>query len=465
MAEQAAAAARNPGATPARSKAEQGLIDILAGASDQLPGTGWVKRVRADAAALFGRTGLPTWRNEAWRYTNLRQHLQDTYALALEDAASVELSALEAALGPLAALDADRLVLVDGRYRPELSRTTGLADAAEFMPLAPLLAKAPSWLESKFAPGRLAATDSVTALNTALMSDGILVKIKPDTTLPRPLLVVMLRAATTPTLTATRNIIAMEHGARATIIEVHIALHRAAESGIVNSLTDLEVADTVHLAHVKLTDERARATLLSHWGVRIGTNATYRAYHLTLGNGGLTRHGLAALLSGNGGSIDVSGAFLGSAASHIDTTLLIDHEAPACTSRELFKGVLADRARGIFQGKVIVRPGAQKSDGKQMAQALLLSPDAEFDSKPELEIFADDVACGHGSTSAEIDEEQVFYLRARGIPEAEARAMLTRAFVVETLDKVEDEALRASLAATMDAWLDQKAAAVAGKRA
>ena len=143
--------------------------------------------------------------------------------------------------------------------------------------------------------------------------------------------------------------------------------------------------------------------------------------------------------------MDISGAFLGRGTEHIDTTLVVDHAVPGCESRELFKGVLADRARGVFQGKVIVRPDAQKTDGKQMAQVLMLSEDAEFDSKPELEIHADDVVCGHGSTAAEIDADLMFYLRARGIPSDVARAMLIESFIGEAIDKVEDEALRDAL--------------------
>src|SRR5690606_8282641 len=143
---------------------------------------------------------------------------------------------------------------------------------------------------------------------------------------------------------------------------------------------------------------------------------------------------------GEGSKLDCSGAFLAANSEHIDTTLVVDHAVPRCESRELYKGVLDGRGRGIFQGKVIVRPGAQKTDGKQMAQALMLSPHAEFDSKPELEIYADDVICGHGSTSAEIDPEHIFYFRSRGIPEPEARALLIEAFVGEAIEKVEDEA-------------------------
>ena len=152
-----------------------------------------------------------------------------------------------------------------------------------------------------------------------------------------------------------------------------------------------------------------------------------------------------ATFKGEGAKLDISGLFLGRGTEHIDTTLVVDHAVPGCESRELFKGVLADRARGVFQGKVIVRPDAQKTDGKQMAQALMLSEDAEFDSKPELEIYADDVVCGHGSTAAEIDEDMLFYLRSRGIPLEEARALLIESFIGEAIDKVEDERLREAL--------------------
>jgi len=158
------------------------------------------------------------------------------------------------------------------------------------------------------------------------------------------------------------------------------------------------------------------------------------------------RNNLFVTFKGEGAKLDISGAFLGRGAEHVDTTLVVDHAVPGCESRELFKGVLADKAHGVFQGKVIVRPDAQKSDGKQMAQVLMLSQDAEFDSKPELEIHADDVVCGHGSTAAEIDEDLLFYMRSRGIPTAEARALLIESFIVEAIDKVGDERVRAALA-------------------
>jgi Fe-S cluster assembly protein SufD len=172
--------------------------------------------------------------------------------------------------------------------------------------------------------------------------------------------------------------------------------------------------------------------------------------------GALLRNELAIVFKGKRAKLDVSGAMLGAGSQHLDTTLFVDHEAPGGVSRELFKSVLDGRARAVFQGKIIVRPNAQKTDGKQMAQALMLSPEAEFDSKPELEIYADDVACGHGSTCAEIDPDLIFYCRTRGIPEKEARALLVRSFIAEAVDKVEDEGVREALMAMADGWLQQR---------
>ena len=191
---------------------------------------------------------------------------------------------------------------------------------------------------------------------------------------------------------------------------------------------------------------------LANWLVDVGANADYRGFQFTSGVT-LARNGLAVTFKGEDAKIDLSGVFLARKTQHVDTTLVVDHAVPACLSRELFKGVLEDEARGIFQGKVIVRPDAQKTDGKQMAQVLMLSPNAEFDSKPELEIYADDVVCGHGSTSADLDEDLLFYCRSRGIPEAEARALLIESFVGEALAKIEREDVREALTEWRGGWL------------
>ena len=206
------------------------------------------------------------------------------------------------------------------------------------------------------------------------------------------------------------------------------------------------------VTHVKAVTDGGRTTHLANWAVKLGAATHYRGFQLTSGLA-LARNQIAVTFAGEGSSIDLSGAFLGRGGDHIDTTMTIDHAVPHCTSRELFTGVLDGHARGIFQGKVIVRPDAQKTDGKQMARVMMLSPDAEFDSKPELEIHADDVVCGHGSTVAQIDEDLLFYCRARGIPLEEAKALLVQSFIGEAIAKVEHEGVRDCLVSTANAWL------------
>jgi Fe-S cluster assembly protein SufD len=233
---------------------------------------------------------------------------------------------------------------------------------------------------------------------------------------------------------------------------VHVALPGASDAGLSNVSTTVDIGDDASLTHVKLVAERDQGVHLATLRARLGAHAIYRPFQMSIG-GRITRNDIEVAYGGEGGNLDLSGAFLGRGETHIDTTLVVDHAVPRCQSRELFKGVLDGHAKGVFQGKIIVRPNAQKTDGKQMAQALMLSPDAEFDSKPELEIYADDVVCGHGSTAAEIDEDLLFYCRSRGIPLETARALLVESFIGEAIERIEHEAIRSALAERALGWL------------
>ena len=433
--------------------AERGFQEAFAKQACELPGKDWVARVRTDAMRSFTLRGLPTRRIEAFKYTDLRERLKEVYPAATAQAASAVTTAqIDAALGPLAALDAYRLVFVNGAFRADLSKSDGLAVAAEFMPLAPLLAKAPAWLEGKFAPGRLGEETALVSLNSAFMSDGLMLKIKPGQGPDKPVLVISARSGAEPWAITNRHILAMEPGAQLTLIEAHVKLAGAAPRGLTNTLTDVTVADGAKLAHIKCGLDGAGASHVSNWVAKVGANALYRGFQLTAGTA-LARNDIAVEMSGEGSTLDMSGAFLGRGTSHVDTTLVVDHKVPGCESRELFKGVLDDRARGVFQGKIVVRPGADKTDGKMMARALMLSEEAEFDSKPELEIYADDVVCGHGTTAAELDRDLLFYCTSRGIPEPEARGLLIEAFIGDAIDKVEHEALREALMDVARGWL------------
>jgi Fe-S cluster assembly protein SufD len=423
-----------------KTKAEQALSQGFEAVASRLPGGGAVAEARKRAIGTFSALGLPHRRIEQWKYTDLRSALKEALPPAAGERAEVTAQEIDAALEGLARLDAVRVVFVDGLYRPELSSSDGVSGLEVSSLGAALAQSAGGEVHSRaVAPGQ----EAVIALNTAFMTDGAVVHIAKSTEPGRPLLLVFAAASPQGRLVTTRNRIELGACARATVIEAHVALEGAA-GGQVNALSEVVLAEGARLVHAKCTLAGGRASHLGTWMATLGRGSAYRAFQLTAATG-LVRNGIFALFEGEGAKLDISGAFLGRGAEHIDTTLVVDHAVPGGESRELFKGVLADRARGVFQGKVIVRPDAQKTDGKQMAQALLLSPDAEFDSKPELEIFADDVVCGHGSTSAEIDENLLFYMLSRGIPRSEARALLIESFIGEAIDKVEDERLREAL--------------------
>ena len=440
------------------TKAEQALIAEFAAMAPLLPGDAGVGAARRAALDRFVDAGLPHRRIEAWKYTDLRSSLKDVLAAAAPGPRSLDAASLARALGPLTGLDVLRLVFVDG----VALGAGGLAAAEAGCHIGPLSAAIGKpgyeWLTANLAGTPLAPgapADTVADLNTAFVTDGALLRVEAGTRLARPIHLAFVSTGATAQRVTTRNLIKVEAGAEVTIVESHIGLGEAARQTV--SATHIDVGPGGAAAHIRHLAGGAGDVHLGTLRATLAADARFHAFQLTAG-AGLARNETHIGFTGPDAKLDISGVFLGRGADHIDTTLVVDHTTTGCESRELFKGVLDGRARGVFQGKVIVRPQAQKTDGKQMAQALMLSEDAEFDSKPELEIYADDVACGHGTTAAEIDPAMVFYLRSRGIPQEAARAMLIESFVGEAIEKVENEALRAALMEIAVQWLKSQAA-------
>ncbi len=437
-----------------RTKAEQAYLDLFEAAGNALPGARdpFVSGLRAKAIQTYGRLGLPHRRIEAWKYTDLRARLSDVNPLMKADGAAVSEVALSQALGAeIASLPAYRLVIAEGDLRADLSDIAGLKSAGvEAVSLAQALEKPPVWLKKTLAQVNPGTDDATVALNTALMTGGIALRIGEGLTLDKPIHLVQLDGLGDPASIFTRNVVVLEPGSSATVLESFGSLGLPGLQR--NAVTELKLGAKSAVKHVKVQRDGNDALHLSTWFVELGADARYDAFQFSTG-AALARNQIYLRFAGEGGATDLSGAFLLHDRQHCDTTLLVEHRVPHCTSRELFKGVLDGESRGVFQGKIIVSPGAQKTDGKQMAGALLLSETAEFDSKPELEIFADDVVCGHGSTSGQIDEDLLFYLEARGIPEQAARALLIQAFVGEALERIGDEALHDALVKASAAWL------------
>ena len=445
-----------------KTKAEQSLFECFETVATRLPGGKAVAEVRREAIQLFEAKGLPHRRLEAWKYTDLRAVLKDVSPPSVGDATKITIGDVIVAMGPLGSLDAYRLTFVNGAFRPELSNVKG-ATGLDVKALSAALAEAPDKVAEGLTRLAAPADDMLITLNTAYMTDGAVVRVAPGQTLVKPLLLIFVRAGGETRMTATRNVISVGEGANATIVEAFTTLPGAASSSQCNTVTETIVSADAKINHIKCAIETGAVTHLASSIVSLASQASYRGFQLTAGPL-LARNQIFATYTGEGASLDLSGAFLGRGRDHIDTTLIVDHAVAGCQSRELYKGVLDGEAKGVFQGKIIVRPNAQKTDGKQMAQVLMLSPDAEFDSKPELEIYADDVACGHGSTSAELDADQLFYCQARGIPEAEARALLTEAFVGEAIEKIEHEAVRKALIVMARGWLKGERAEIRARR-
>jgi Fe-S cluster assembly protein SufD len=397
----------------------------------RLPGD---SALRAAAAAAFRVSGLPGGtqqrRIEAWKYTSLR-----SVAEARFRGEAVPRHEAETILAGLPLLDAPRVVFVDGVLRGDLSvmPAAGFARFAEQPDFGTL-----SW------PDR----EPMVALNTMLAADGAALHVPAG---HDGGMVQLVSVATGDADLHPRHSIRLGKGARLTLVEI------SAGQGtyLLNTVAEIHVAPGAHLTHVRLQDEAATAFHVSTTYADIEADATYDSFTLNLG-ARLSRTEVRAQLTGAGAIVHLNAAQILAGSQHADFTSVVGHTAPKCVSRQTVKNVLAGRSRGVFQGKIEVARDAQKTDGYQMNQALLLSPDAEIDCKPELEIFADDVKCSHGATVGELDAEQLFYLRSRGIPDAEARSILVRAFLAEALDAVADDAIRAVLETAVERWWERQ---------
>ena len=429
-----------------KTAAETGLAEAYAQARAALPGGATVAEQRAAAFDLFAREGLPHRRVEDWKYTDLRALMREAKPLASPPDAAAKARAKSA--GQIGDVECRRLVLVDGAFVAELSDLAALEAGLTVQSLAAALADDDAGLLAHL--GKLAPVgDVAVALNTALMGDGAVIRIGAGATIERPLHLVHV-ASQQPAASFVRSLVVVERGARVMLIQSHEGPARSDYQ--INAALELFVADDAHVDHVRIIDEGADALHVSTLAAAVGARARFNAFTFTSG-GAVIRNQLFMTFDGAGSTANIRGATLIKGRQHADTTLLASHAARGCQSREVFKSVLDDEAHGVFQGRIVVRPHAQETDAKMMTRALLLSERAEADNKPELEIFADDVQCGHGATAGALDAELKFYLMARGIPAAEAEALLIQAFVGEAIEGIEHAGLREALMDRVAAWL------------
>ncbi len=430
-----------------KTAAETALAHAYSQARERLPGNGAITAQREAAFDLFAKEGLPHRRVEDWKYTDLRALMREAKPLASPPDATAKARA-KAAGKLLSDVEARRLVFVDGAFAPELSDVVGLERGLTVRSLGAALADADPVLGSHL--GRLAPPNDVAvALNTAFMGDGAMIRITAGSTVARPIHLLFV-ASEKPAAMFMRSLVVVEQGARAMLIESHEG--PGGSDYQVNAALELFVGDEAHVDHVKIIGEGSDALHVSTLAASIGARARFNSFTFTAG-GAVVRNQLFLKFDGEDTVAGIRGATLIKGHQHADTTLVANHIARNCQSREVFKTVLDDEAHGVFQGRIIVRQGAQKTDAKMMTRALLLSDRAEAVNKPELEIFADDVQCGHGATAGALDEELKFYLMARGIPEAEAEALLIQAFLGEAVEGIEHAGLREALMESVAVWL------------
>jgi Fe-S cluster assembly protein SufD len=430
-----------------KTAAETALADAFDRARARLPGDGAVAARRQAAFDLFARQGLPHRRLEEWKYTDLRALMHEAKPLASPPDAAAKARARSAG-SVVGDLEARRLVFVDGAFVPDLSDLRDLERGLAIGSLAGALAGGDAEVAARL--GKLAAADDVAvALNTAFMGDGAVIRIAAGATIERPLHLVFAAAAK-PAASFVRSLVTVAPGARVMLIESYEGPDGSDYQ--INSALELSVGDRAHVDHVKIIGEGAGALHVSTLAAAIGARSHLNAFTFTTG-GAVVRNQLYLNFDGAEAVAGIRGTTMVRGRQHADTTVFANHIAPGCQSRELFKAVLDGEAHGVFQGRIVVRPGAQKTDAKMMTRALLLSQSAQATNKPELEIFADDVQCGHGATAGALDEDLKFYLMARGIPAAEAEALLIEAFLGEAVEGIEHAGLREALIERVAAWL------------
>ena len=401
------------------------------GLRERLPGD---HAARDAAAAAFAKAGLPDRRNDAWHYTSLRALGETSFQEPLTEVSSAPI------LGPIP--DLPRLVLVDGRYQPDLSTPPDGVAVTSF-------ADRPQ-LGAELGEGR---PMPMVALNAMLAEDGLQIEVAEGVDAGALVLLSLAPYGHRPIDFHPRHAIRLAPGAKLTVLEIA----RGEGTYLHNAFAEIEVAADAALTHVRLQQEGAEAFHVSTTFATIAGGGTYDAFVLTLG-AKLARTEIHARLAAPNAAVHLNGAQLLAGSQHGDITTVVAHDAPNCASRQTVKNVLDGRARGVFQGRIEVARAAQKTDGYQMNQALLLSPTAEIDCKPQLEIYADDVKCSHGATVGELDADQLFYMRSRGVPEEAARAILVRAFLTEAMEAVQDETIRAVLEQAIESWWERQPA-------
>ena len=402
----------------------------------------WVRVERKAGISHFVELGFPTLQDEDWRFTNVAPIAKLPFKPVLEPTRD-GVTAHALACFTFAELAGSKLVFVDGHFAPEFSSTAKLPEGVKVTNLVEAIAKEPAQVEQHLFRYARSDASAFTALNTAFFKDGAFIYVPAGQTVPEPIQLLYVSTAKEDGTTAhVRNLIVAERGSQVTIVESYVSLNDAAY--FTNSVTELVAGDNAVVEHLKLQDESQRAFHIAAVAAHFDRASNVVTHSIALG-AKLSRTNIHAHLAGEGLECILNGLYLTRGEQLADHYMVVEHAQPHCASHEYFNGILADKSKGVFHGRILVRPGAQKTDAKQTNKNLLLSDDATADTKPQLEIYADDVKCTHGATIGQLNDESIFYLRTRCIGLETARRMLIHAFAGEIIDRVRCQPVRAEL--------------------
>jgi Fe-S cluster assembly protein SufD len=408
-------------------------LDAFTAFSKRAPGhkLPWLRKLREDAFARFCEVGFPTTHDEDWRFTNVSAIAKTQFSLPVETKSSLSKADLKAWRVEGSAA---QLVFVDGRFSHELSTLDGLPAGVELSGLNDQIVNNPNAIESHIGRYLVTQRDPFCALNTAFLEDGAYVRVHRGKVLEGPVhLLFVSTASEAPAMSHPRNLLVFEDESQGTVIEEYVSI--GGGSILSNSATELVAGENATVSHYMIEREHRKAFNISTLRIQQGRSANVASHSLLIG-GGLVRNNVHPVLAGEGGECLINGLFVGEGRQHLDNYMYVEHAKPHCSSRQFYNGILDGHAHGVFHGRIVVHKDAQKTDAKQTNRNLLLSDDAQIDTKPQLEIYADDVKCTHGATIGQIEDNALFYLQSRGIDELSARRLLLLAFASECLDRM-----------------------------
>jgi Fe-S cluster assembly protein SufD len=416
----------------------------------------WLKSLRQEAFARFSETGFPTTHDEDWRFTNVTAVTNTAFELAGAETVSKE------QLEPFGVSQFDCcLVFVNGLFSQELSAVPALPKGVTIGSLAAQLKNDPTSIEQHLGQHLNTQRDAFAALNTSLIEDGVYVNVPRGVAVESPIYVLYVTVpGSKPTMNHPRNLIVAGENSQVTVVEDYVSLGEGVTFS--NAATELVAGDNANVSHYMIVREGDQAYNFSTLRIQQGRHANVATHSLLL-SGALVRNNVHPVLAGEGSECLINGLFMANGRQHMDNYMLVEHASPHCDSRQFYNGILNGQSHGVFHGRIIVHKDAQKTDAKQTNRNLLLSDDAQIDTKPQLEIYADDVKCTHGATIGQFDDNALFYLRSRGLAEAAARHVLLLAFANECLDRMNSPQIREHLEKLVVAGMPE-AATFAGAR-